>query len=153
MEKLTKFSLPLLQVGLYSLFHRLYAMYPCNFISYLKQQYIQRDQLATFTHTIRPMLDSVRMHPLLVTASKDAEISATRYMCLIYIWKIICLYSVSKLLLYVVSFPFNRWKKMEHHDIVIECGRFTLDKCREEILSVVNSRCTPPLGQHYHIHI
>ncbi|XP_026829957.1 hamartin isoform X2 [Ooceraea biroi] len=106
-----------LQVGLYSLFHRLYAMYPCNFISYLKQQYVQRDQLATFTHTIRPMLDSVRMHPLLVTASKDAEISATR------------------------------WKKMEHHDIVIECGRFTLDKCREEILSVVNSRCTPPLDQ------
>ncbi|XP_070168079.1 hamartin isoform X1 [Polyergus mexicanus] len=106
-----------LQVGLYSLFHRLYAMYPCNFISYLKQQYIQRDQLATFTHTIRPMLDSVRMHPLLVTASKDAEISATR------------------------------WKKMEHHDIVIECGRFTLDKWREEILSIVNSRCTPPLDQ------
>ncbi|XP_018392520.1 PREDICTED: hamartin [Cyphomyrmex costatus] len=106
-----------LQVGLYSLFHRLYAMYPCNFISYLKQQYIQRDQLATFTHTIRPMLDSVRMHPSLVTASKDAEISATR------------------------------WKKMEHHDIVIECGRFTLDKYREEILGVVNSRCTPPLDQ------
>ncbi|KAL6263512.1 hypothetical protein P5V15_006302 [Pogonomyrmex californicus] len=105
-----------LQVGLYCLFHRLYAMYPCNFISYLKQQYVQRDQLATFTHTIRPMLDSVRMHPLLVTASKDAEISATR------------------------------WKKMEHHDIVIECSRFTLDKCREEILGV-NSRCTPPLDQ------
>lgn len=54
--------------------------------------------------------------------------------------------SASRLLLYVVSFPFNRWKKMEHHDIVIECGRFTLDKWREEILSVVNSRCTPPLG-------
>ncbi|XP_077271956.1 tuberous sclerosis 1 protein hamartin isoform X1 [Temnothorax americanus] len=106
-----------LQVGLYGLFQRLYAMYPCNFISYLKQQYVQRDQLATFTHTIRPMLDSVRMHPSLVTASKDAEISATR------------------------------WKKMEHHDIVIECGRFTLDKCREEILGVVNSRCTPPLDQ------
>ncbi|XP_012528539.1 hamartin [Monomorium pharaonis] len=106
-----------LQVGLYRLFHRLYAMYPCNFISYLKQQYVQRDQLATFTHTIRPMLDSVRMHPSLVTASKDAEISATR------------------------------WKKMEHHDIVIECDRFTLDKCREEILGAVNSRCTPPIDQ------
>lgn len=105
-----------LQVGLYSLFHRLYAMYPCNFISYLKQQYIQRDQLATFTHTIRPMLDSVRMHPLLVTASKDTEISAAR------------------------------WKKMEHHDIMAECGRFTLDKCREEVFRTTNSRSTPPLG-------
>ncbi|XP_046815963.1 hamartin [Vespa crabro] len=104
-----------LQVGLYSLFHRLYAMYPCNFISYLKQQYIQRDQLATFSHTIRPMLDSVRMHPFLVTASKDTEISATR------------------------------WKKMEHHDIIAECDRFTLDKCREEIFGATNSRFTPPL--------
>ncbi|XP_014474837.1 PREDICTED: hamartin [Dinoponera quadriceps] len=108
-----------LQVGLYSLFHRLYAMYPCNFISYLKQQYVQRDQSATFSHTIRAMLDSVRMHPLLVTASKDSEISA------------------------------NRWKKMEHHDIMAECGRFTLDRCREEILGVVNSRCTPPPDQSF----
>lgn len=76
-----------LQIGLCSLFHRLYALYPCNFISYLKQQYsIQREsqreaELKTFTHTIRPMLESVRMHPLLVTASKDAEISTNRYIC------------------------------------------------------------------------
>ncbi|XP_026666826.1 hamartin isoform X2 [Ceratina calcarata] len=104
-----------LQMGLYSLFHRLYAMYPCNFISYLKQQYVQRDQLATFAHTIRPMLDSVRMHPLLVTASKDTEVSAAR------------------------------WKKMEHHDVMAECGRFTLDKCREEIFRTASSRFTPPL--------
>ncbi|XP_043492951.1 hamartin isoform X2 [Polistes fuscatus] len=104
-----------LQVGLYSLFHRLYAMYPCNFISYLKQQCFQRDQMSTFSHTIRPMLDSVRMHPFLVTASKDTEISATR------------------------------WKKMEHHDIIAECDRFTLDKCREEVFGVTNSRFTPPL--------
>ncbi|XP_033352834.1 hamartin isoform X2 [Bombus vosnesenskii] len=102
-----------LQVGLYNLFHRLYAMYPCNFISYLRQQ--QQDQPATFIHTIRPMLDSVRMHPLLVTASKDTEISAAR------------------------------WKKMEHHDVIAECGRFTLDKCREEVLRTTNSRSTPPL--------
>ncbi|XP_033175305.1 tuberous sclerosis 1 protein hamartin isoform X4 [Bombus vancouverensis nearcticus] len=102
-----------LQVGLYNLFHRLYAMYPCNFISYLRQQ--QQDQPATFIHTIRPMLDSVRMHPLLVTASKDTEISAAR------------------------------WKKMEHHDVIAECGRFTLDKCREEVFRTTNSRSTPPL--------
>lgn len=104
-----------LQVGLYSLFHRLYAMYPCNFTLYLKQQYVQRDQLATFAHTIRPMVDSVRMHPLLVTASKDTEVSAAR------------------------------WKKMEHHDVMAECDRFTLDKCREEVFHTANSRFTPPL--------
>lgn len=39
---------------------------------------------------------------------------------------------------------------MEHHDIMAECGRFTLDRCREEILGVVNSRYTPPLGQRYY---
>lgn len=38
---------------------------------------------------------------------------------------------------------------MEHHDIIAECGRFTLDRSREEILGVINSRCTPPLGQHH----
>ncbi|XP_015607620.1 hamartin [Cephus cinctus] len=104
-----------LQVGLYNLFHRLYAMYPCNFIAYLRQQYIQRDQHATFTHTVRPMLDSVRMHPLLVTASKDSETSAAR------------------------------WKKMEHHDIVAECGRFALDRSKEETPISMNSRFTPIL--------
>lgn len=136
------------------MFHRLYAMYPCNFISYLKQQYVQRDQLATFTHTIRPMLDSVRMHPLLVTASKDAEISATRYNIHTHLLHI--KYCATNLFYYhKLFFLFHyRWKKMEHHDIVIECGRFTLDKCREEILGVINSRCTPPLGKHhYRIHV
>lgn len=85
-----------LQVGLCSLFHRLYALYPCNFISYLKQQYTQRDQFESlaFNHTIRPMLESVRMHPLLVTASKDAEISTNRYHILCYLCKII--YSMSR---------------------------------------------------------
>jgi hypothetical protein len=27
------------QVGLYSFFHRLYGMFPCNFLSYLRMQY------------------------------------------------------------------------------------------------------------------
>lgn len=39
---------------------------------------------------------------------------------------------------------------MEHHDIMAECGRFTLDRCREEILGVAISRSTPPPGQHYY---
>ncbi|XP_046735382.1 hamartin isoform X1 [Diprion similis] len=92
-----------LQVGLESLFHRLYGMYPCNFVSFLRQHYMQRDSFATFSYTVRPMLDSVRMHPLLVTATKEIETSA------------------------------NRWKKMEHHDVVAECGRFALDKFREDV--------------------
>ncbi|XP_012257085.2 hamartin [Athalia rosae] len=91
-----------LQVGLDSLFHRLYAMYPCNFISFLKQHYRQRD-LSAFAHTVRPMLDSVPMHPSLVIATEEKETSA------------------------------SRWKKMEHHDVVAECDRFSLNRTRDDV--------------------
>ncbi|XP_014230737.1 hamartin [Trichogramma pretiosum] len=104
-----------LQVGLQNFFHRLYAMYPCNFVSFLKQQYIQRDQMLIFKKIIGPMLDSVRMHPLLITMSKELETSSLR------------------------------WKKMEHHDVVAECSRFSLlDKIsRDETVSLANMRFTP----------
>lgn len=68
-----------LQIALYALFHRLYGMYPCNFLSYLRQHYAARENLAIFSHTVKPMVETVRMHPLLVTASKDIEIGTARY--------------------------------------------------------------------------
>ncbi|XP_008556142.1 hamartin [Microplitis demolitor] len=104
-----------LHLGLYNFFHRLYAMYPCSLISYLRHQHAQRDQdyLATFKHTIKPMLDSVRMHPLLITASRDTETNAAR------------------------------WKQMEHHDVVAECGHFAFDRNREEMFATNNLRATP----------
>ncbi|XP_046998825.1 hamartin isoform X2 [Schistocerca americana] len=86
-----------LQISLYFLFHRLYGMYPCNFLGYLRSQYSQRDNLVVFSHTIKPMLDTVKMHPLLVTATKDAETAATR------------------------------WKNMEDHDVIMECAKFGID--------------------------
>lgn len=67
-----------LQIALYALFHRLYGMYPCNFLSYLRQHYAIRENLPIFSHTIKPMVETVRMHPLLVTASKDIEIGTAR---------------------------------------------------------------------------
>ncbi|KAG8232141.1 hypothetical protein J437_LFUL012151 [Ladona fulva] len=105
-NKLPEQHLLHLQIGLYALFHRLYGMYPCNFLSYLRTEYSVRDNLGIFSHTIKPMIDTVRMHPLLVTASKDAE-TAT-----------------------------SRWKKMEHHDVIVECAKFALDsyeKSREDV--------------------
>ncbi|XP_067137028.1 hamartin [Centruroides vittatus] len=90
-----------LQVSVYALFHRLYAMYPCNFLAYLRSYYGRRDQnqesFHVFTETIKPMLERVRLHPLLVTASKETELTTTR------------------------------WKKMEIHDILVECARVSLD--------------------------
>lgn len=52
------------------------------------------------------------MHPLLITASRDTETSPAR------------------------------WKQMEHHDVVAECGHFAFDR-REEIYAPNNLRATP----------
>jgi len=49
-----------------------------------------------FSHTIRPMLKSVAMHPLLVTHSRELEKSATR------------------------------WRKMELHDVIVEPSKYSL---------------------------
>ncbi|XP_077986849.1 hamartin-like [Glandiceps talaboti] len=85
-----------LQVAVYSLFHRLYGMYPCNFLSYLRERY-GKDTNKEFNKVILPMLEHVRMHPNLVTGSKDMETDKAR------------------------------WKKMETHDIVMECAKVSLD--------------------------
>lgn len=43
-----------LQVGLYALFHRLYGMFPCNFLAYLRLEYsVRGENLAIFSHTIK----------------------------------------------------------------------------------------------------
>ncbi|CAG9857248.1 unnamed protein product [Phyllotreta striolata] len=85
-----------MQVALYALFLRLYGMYPCNFLSYLKIQYKDRN-IPVFVHTIKPMLDTVRMHPSLVTSTEDTEVTT------------------------------ERWRSMGVHDVIVECERFSLD--------------------------
>ena len=63
----TTFCYRHVQVGLYAFFHRLYGMFPCNFLSYLRIHYSeqQKENNAVFTHTIKPMLNTVKMHPML----------------------------------------------------------------------------------------
>lgn len=85
-----------LQFGLYELFNRLYGMYPCNFVTFLKREY-RGEKQAVFQHTIKPLLDTVKIHPRLVSSDKDNEISQTR------------------------------WRNMEPHDVVSECARMALD--------------------------
>ncbi|XP_055631621.1 hamartin [Toxorhynchites rutilus septentrionalis] len=85
-----------MQFVLYELFNRLYGMYPCNFVTYLKSEY-RGEKQAVFQHTIRPLLDTVKIHPRLVSSDKDVEISQLR------------------------------WKNMEPHDVVNECARMSLD--------------------------
>ncbi|XP_062867233.1 TSC complex subunit 1b [Trichomycterus rosablanca] len=86
-----------LHASVYSLFHRLYGMYPCNFISYLRSHYSMKENMDTFEEVVKPMLEHVRIHPELVTGTKDHELDPTR------------------------------WKRFEIHDIVIECAKVSLD--------------------------
>ncbi|TSK72135.1 Hamartin [Bagarius yarrelli] len=86
-----------LHASVYSLFHRLYGMYPCNFISYLRSHYSMKENMDTFEEVVKPMLEHVRIHPELVTGTKDHELDPTR------------------------------WKRFEIHDIVMECAKVSLD--------------------------
>lgn len=86
-----------LQVGVYALFHRLYGMYPCHFLTYMRAHYSKKDNQAVFKEVIRPMLERVRMHPLLVTSSSEKEVSK------------------------------DRWRQKEVHDIIVDCAKLSLD--------------------------
>ncbi|XP_052448860.1 hamartin-like isoform X1 [Carassius gibelio] len=86
-----------LHASVYSLFHRLYGMYPCNFVSYLRSHYSMKENVDTFEEVVKPMLQYVRIHPELITGNKDYEVDAIR------------------------------WKRFEPHDIVVECAKISLD--------------------------
>lgn len=87
-----------LQYGFYMLFNRLYGMYPCNFVDFLRNEYINKpEKTAIFNHTIRPFLDTVRIHPNLLISSKTNETNNARF------------------------------KKMEPHDVVVECAKYSIE--------------------------
>ncbi|XP_054629728.1 TSC complex subunit 1a isoform X2 [Dunckerocampus dactyliophorus] len=86
-----------LHASVYSLFHRLYGMFPCNFISYLRLHYSMKENLDTFHEVVKPMLEHVRVHPELVSGTQDLEVDP------------------------------SRWRRYEVHDILIECSRVSLD--------------------------
>ncbi|XP_059404264.1 hamartin-like isoform X3 [Carassius carassius] len=86
-----------LHASVYSLFHRLYGMYPCNFVSYLRSHYSMKENVDLFGEVVKPMLQYVRIHPELITGTKDYEVDAIR------------------------------WKRFEPHDIVVECAKISLD--------------------------
>ncbi|XP_030579440.1 TSC complex subunit 1a isoform X2 [Archocentrus centrarchus] len=113
-----------LHAGVYSLFHRLYGMFPCNFISYLRLHYSMKENLDTFQEVVKPMLDHVRVHPELVTGTQDYELDP------------------------------SRWRCYEVHDIVIECSRVSLDplesSCEEDSSSSSLLR-PPPLSLLPHL--
>lgn len=89
-----------LNSSVYRVFVRLYAMYPCNFLNYLKKIYglnCNSENKAVFHQIIEPMLSKIRFHPLLITATKDKECDK------------------------------SRWFYKEPHDILDECGQYSID--------------------------
>lgn len=42
-----------LHASVYSLFHRLYGMYPCNFVSFLRSHYSMKENLETFEEVVK----------------------------------------------------------------------------------------------------
>lgn len=46
-----------LQISLYTLFHRLYGMFPCNFINFLRKEYSTADTRPVFAHTVKVRKD------------------------------------------------------------------------------------------------
>lgn len=99
-----------LEVTLYAYFHRVYGMFPCNFLSYLRTHFskeVSKESKDVYLHVIRPIMSTVKMHPLLVTNTRDHEKSS------------------------------DRWKRMEVHDIVVESSRISLlsqESAKEEEL-------------------
>lgn len=85
-----------LQMGILKLFQQLYGMYPCNFTAYLRNN--TKENPTVFTTTINPLLETVKMHPNLLTSNSNNEKQK------------------------------SQWKEMEPHDVVVECSKFSLDE-------------------------
>lgn len=91
---LTKDRVMHLNLGLKMFFDLLYGMYPCNFLNYIKESSKKdNNQLAPI---IRPLLESVKIHPLLVLSDQETELNKTR------------------------------WNQKEPHDVVSECDNLSI---------------------------
>ncbi|XP_068237818.1 hamartin-like [Palaemon carinicauda] len=88
---------PYLQVAVYSLFHRLYALYPCHFITCLQNTFTKPGSSPCFFTTLKPMMESVRLHPVLITENRETELAK------------------------------SRWMHLETHQLIQECSKLCID--------------------------
>ncbi|VDM74452.1 unnamed protein product [Strongylus vulgaris] len=91
-----------LAFALREFFHAVYGVYPTNFISYLRNYFVdktggtKRRDIATYV--ICPLLAGVRLHPNLILVGKDKELSK------------------------------ERWHQRESHDFLDDCRRVVIGK-------------------------
>ncbi|XP_065575713.1 uncharacterized protein LOC136037141 isoform X2 [Artemia franciscana] len=89
-----------LRLAIAALFHRLYGMYPVNFLSYMRTHIGLKDATLAFQSSLKvkckPLLETVKMNPLLVTETRESEIQE------------------------------SRWKSLDTNDILAECYHLVL---------------------------
>lgn len=80
-----------LQISLYTLFHRLYGMFPCNFLTFLRKEYSTTETLPVFSHTVK--VRATFMVKTTKTSDNTSQIgwfmyflrASSLYSCVIYI--------------------------------------------------------------------
>ncbi|XP_018020686.1 hamartin [Hyalella azteca] len=86
-----------LRLTLYTLFTRLYSLFPCNVVNFIRRQTINADNRAFFMSTLKPMVERVRLHPMLFSFTKEQEVDSK-----LHIWR-------------------------DQTDVLMQCSRVTLD--------------------------
>ncbi|CAJ0609605.1 unnamed protein product [Cylicocyclus nassatus] len=91
-----------LAFALREFFHAVYGVYPTNFISYLRNYFVDKNggnkRRDIATYVICPLLAGVRLHPNLILVGKDKELSK------------------------------ERWHQRESHDFLDDCRRIVIGK-------------------------
>lgn len=100
-------------------------------MDFLRNEYIMKqERTQIFNFTIRPLLETVLIHPLLVTSTKTSETNSTRF------------------------------KKMEPHDVVVECLKYVVENGDTELSSSSGASrfidypiCTSPMKPLEYTHL
>lgn len=69
------------------------------------------------------MLDTVRVNPLLISATDSWEIQPDRYIIL----KFICSSKTAIIKRILILFFNHRWKNVEPHDVIISCAKLLMN--------------------------
>lgn len=75
--KLTQGQAIHLQFAISTLFQRLYGMYPCNFISFLRDHIKEKNTV--YREVIKPLFDTIKLHPMLLTSTRESEKNNSRW--------------------------------------------------------------------------
>ncbi|CAH2055577.1 unnamed protein product, partial [Iphiclides podalirius] len=106
-----------LQLAQLALFHALYATHPCTLLETLRGECASQPARECWERGLAPLLHSVRLHPALVTGSRQREADTTR------------------------------WTRHEIHDVVAESRRLSLqtrDRTEERSASAGAPTPAPP---------